>query len=182
MCVCIYIYMYIYIYTHKENITCFLNFIIIIIIIFGCSVQCAVSLFPNQGSNPCSLLWKRGVLTAKLPGKSQYDLIWKHSLSPPVGEVQCLELGDDWPLRPFLGAAQYLLASGLDSSHRNLELGRPRVSPSLHGVVYGWLTTLLVSECQAILSALYPVIHLILTTQVFHKEWMNGKYRRLYFH
>ena len=152
VCECIYIHTHTH--THTQNITCFLNFIIIIIIIFGCTVQYCIS-FPNQGSNPCSLLWKRGVLTTKLPGKSQYDLIWKHNFSPTVGEVQCLELGDDWLLRPFLGAAQYLLASGLDSSHRNPELGGSCVSPSLHGVVYGRLTTLLVSECQALLCLLY---------------------------
>ena len=28
--------------------------------------------FPDQGSNPCPLHWKHGILTAGLPGKSLY--------------------------------------------------------------------------------------------------------------
>ena len=31
----------------------------------------ARSLFPNQGLNPCPMQWKHGVLTTRLPGKSQ---------------------------------------------------------------------------------------------------------------
>ena len=33
------------------------------IIIFGCTMQHGRSSFPNQGSNPCPLQWKHGVLT-----------------------------------------------------------------------------------------------------------------------
>ena len=36
----------------------------------GRAAQCAGSYFPDQGSNPCSLQWKCGVLTTGLPGKS----------------------------------------------------------------------------------------------------------------
>ena len=177
MCVCVYIYIYIYIYTHiQRKYNLLLKFYYYYhyyhYYFWLHRAICCIS-FPNQGSNPCSLLWKHGVLTTKLPGKSQYDLIWKHNLSPAVGEELCLELGDDWLLRPFLGAAQYLLASGLDSSHRNLELGGTLCLPeSAWGSL--WLTYHPASFWVPgpPLFALYLVIHLILTTQVFHK-WMN---------
>ena len=34
------------------------------------------SWFPDQGSNPCPLQWKRGVLTTGLPGKSVGHFIY----------------------------------------------------------------------------------------------------------
>ena len=37
---------------------------------FGCTTRHAGSQFPNQGSNPSPLQWKRGVLTTGPPGKS----------------------------------------------------------------------------------------------------------------
>ena len=37
---------------------------------FGYAAQHVESLFPNQGSNLCSLQWKLGVLTTGPPGKS----------------------------------------------------------------------------------------------------------------
>ena len=37
---------------------------------FGQATRLAGSYFPDQGSNPCPLQWKRGVLTAGPPGKS----------------------------------------------------------------------------------------------------------------
>ena len=39
-------------------------------LILGHTAQHVGSQFPNQGSNPCSLQWKRGVLTTGPPGKS----------------------------------------------------------------------------------------------------------------
>ena len=39
--------------------------------LFGCTAQYAGSQFSSQGSNPCSLQWKRGVLTMGPPRKSQ---------------------------------------------------------------------------------------------------------------
>ena len=37
---------------------------------FGCTAQHVGSQFPDQGSNPCPLQWKCGVLTTGLPGNS----------------------------------------------------------------------------------------------------------------
>ena len=48
--------------------TLFENFIYLFI--FGRNTQHAGSQFPDQGSNPCPLQWKRRVLTIGLPRKS----------------------------------------------------------------------------------------------------------------
>ena len=39
---------------------------------FGCAAQLAGSQFPHQGSNPCPLQWKHGVLTTGPPGNSPF--------------------------------------------------------------------------------------------------------------
>ena len=41
-------------------------------VFFGCAAWHVGCYFPYQGSNPCPLQWKRGVLTTGLPGNSLY--------------------------------------------------------------------------------------------------------------
>ena len=41
---------------------------------FGCTLGQVGSDFPDHGSNPCPLCWKRRVLTTGLPGKSQESI------------------------------------------------------------------------------------------------------------
>ena len=52
-----------------------------IILFFGCAWWHAGSYFPDQGSNPCPLQWKRSVLTIGPQGKSQQCLKFEVNIS-----------------------------------------------------------------------------------------------------
>ena len=52
------------------QMTCQVN--LYILFCFAHATRHAGSYFPDQGSNPCPLQWKHGVLTIGPPGKSQF--------------------------------------------------------------------------------------------------------------
>ena len=52
--------------------TCFFLFLFIYLFIYFWPHHMARGIFPNEGSNPRSLQWKRGVLTTGPPGKSYF--------------------------------------------------------------------------------------------------------------
>ena len=52
------------------------------------------SYFPNQGSNPCTLCWKCGVLTTGPPGKSQKCFLFKN-LKSRARQQTLARVGED---------------------------------------------------------------------------------------
>ena len=56
---------------HRKRVGVVILFYFLFIYFSGCAGRLAGSVFPNQGSNPCPLQWKRKVLTSGPPGNSR---------------------------------------------------------------------------------------------------------------
>ena len=78
---------------------------VILLIYFGHVAHHVESQFPNQGSNPCPLQWKHGVLITEPPRKSlhfiqnstrRYNSIWAYTFSFSLWFRKNFRIWDQW--------------------------------------------------------------------------------------